>query len=271
MTCGIIYKISNSVNDKVYIGQTRRPLAKRWKQHKQRAVYGNQHLYLAMRKYGIECFSIEKIDEATSKEELDVKEEYWIKFFNSIKNGYNELPGGTANPMDNQDVKKKHDEKMSTQNTRLKISNTLKQYRKNHPWSDKYKLAASKQQCGKILFIKDSHRSYVFKNDADKKRKLLADGWHEATRAELAVLCATRSCACYCKTENGDVYFFNSYLEAGKWWHKTLQPFGAVYSSATYQRKIKASIMGKPISYGRGKSRIIITNIKWYSDCSNKS
>lgn len=94
---GIIYKISNSINSKVYIGQTIRPLEERLKRHFHDAItYPDSqiHFHRAIRKYGSGVFNIIKIDEANSLEELNQKEQYWIQYYNSISNGYNEALGG---------------------------------------------------------------------------------------------------------------------------------------------------------------------------------
>lgn len=86
----IIYKIINKINKKVYIGQTCESLNRRFYRHKSHARQGTDtHLYRAIRKYGEENFTIEQIDTANSQEELDNKEIYWIKYYNSFKNGYN--------------------------------------------------------------------------------------------------------------------------------------------------------------------------------------
>ena len=71
---GVIYKITNIVNGKFYIGQSA-DWRSRWRQHKTAARRGNtQHLYMAMRKYGIENFSVEIVDNALLREELNDKE-----------------------------------------------------------------------------------------------------------------------------------------------------------------------------------------------------
>lgn len=63
-----VYKITNSVNGKIYIGVTGLGYMKRFRGHQRAAVLGNEKvLYSAMRKYGLENFSIEKIGEADSK------------------------------------------------------------------------------------------------------------------------------------------------------------------------------------------------------------
>lgn len=49
-----------------------------------------------MRKYGIENFSFEIIEEC-KKEELNDKEKYWINYFNTFFNGYNLTTGGQGN------------------------------------------------------------------------------------------------------------------------------------------------------------------------------
>lgn len=93
----MIYKITNTVNGKVYIGQTIRPLRQRFLRHINDAHNNpNTHLKLhrAMNKYGADKFTIKKIDEATTKQELDEKEVFWIKEYDSVSSGYNLTAGG---------------------------------------------------------------------------------------------------------------------------------------------------------------------------------
>ena len=93
MSCGI-YKIENQVNHKVYIGQSTN-ISTRWRRHRSQAnnLNNSYPLYRAMRKYGLKNFSFEIIEEC-SKEELDSRERYWIKKFDSYYNGYNQTSGG---------------------------------------------------------------------------------------------------------------------------------------------------------------------------------
>ena len=94
MTCGI-YKIENKLNGHCYIGQSIN-IEERWKIHKN-SIYNcivyDYPLYKAIRKYGIENFSFEIIEECIEKE-LNDKEVYWIKQYNSFFNGYNQTMGG---------------------------------------------------------------------------------------------------------------------------------------------------------------------------------
>ena len=92
---GIIYKMTNRINGKVYIGQTIEGFDRRYR--KDFCKLHDGYLKNAINKYGIENFEIIKIfDIAFSKEELDVKEKCWIKIFNSNnkKYGYNLTEGG---------------------------------------------------------------------------------------------------------------------------------------------------------------------------------
>lgn len=87
-----IYKITNIQNEKVYIGQTIRPIQQRFRRHINDAINNklDTHFARAIRKYGKESFIIEEIDSATSQEELNEKERFWINYYNSIETGYNE-------------------------------------------------------------------------------------------------------------------------------------------------------------------------------------
>lgn len=93
-----IYKITNMLNNKAYIGQSK-DIYVRWKNHKSDAfnklseVY-NYPLYRAIRKYGIENFQFDII-ERCEYSKLNERELYYIKKFNTLSgNGYNQvLPG----------------------------------------------------------------------------------------------------------------------------------------------------------------------------------
>ena len=94
---GIIYKVTCLITNKIYIGQTTTYLGNRKGLHKHRALYQNDyknHFHNAIRKYGWENFQWEIIDYAQTFEELNEKEKYWIKYYNSIEQGYNILGGG---------------------------------------------------------------------------------------------------------------------------------------------------------------------------------
>ena len=89
---GKIYKITNIQNQKVYIGQTIRPIEDRFRRHLNDAINNilDTHFARAIRKYGVDNFFIEEIDSATTQEELNQKEQQWIQYYNSVIEGYNE-------------------------------------------------------------------------------------------------------------------------------------------------------------------------------------
>ena len=94
---GIIYKVTNKINNKVYIGQTIQTLSQRRNKHYYKAnneANINTHFINALRKYSKESFSWEIIDQANNQQELDSKEKYWIQYYNSINDGYNTKDGG---------------------------------------------------------------------------------------------------------------------------------------------------------------------------------
>jgi hypothetical protein len=94
----LVYKITNNVNGHGYIGITQCSLAKRWREHLSAARTGsNKRLYKAMRKYGVEQFSIKEIYEATSFHELQAVERGAIAEHGTHANGgkgYNLTSGG---------------------------------------------------------------------------------------------------------------------------------------------------------------------------------
>lgn len=89
MICGI-YKITNNITKESYIGQSIN-IKKRFAEHKK--AKDDYAIHRAIRKYGENNFSYEIIEEC-KKEELFEKEKYWIKYYNTYSNGYNETEGG---------------------------------------------------------------------------------------------------------------------------------------------------------------------------------
>lgn len=89
-----IYQITNDINGKIYIGKTENNIQKRFNEHCKDAFRERcekRPLYAAMRKYGIEHFHIELIEETDNPEEREI---YWISEKNSYHNGYNATLGG---------------------------------------------------------------------------------------------------------------------------------------------------------------------------------
>lgn len=108
---GYIYLIENDINNKKYVGLTTQTIDKRWKQHLNASKYKNYKLYYAMRKYGIEHFHIKEIDKTEDFEELKELEKYWIKYYDTYDNGYNQTFGGEgAIKIDREKIKELYSE-----------------------------------------------------------------------------------------------------------------------------------------------------------------
>ena len=93
----VVYKITNKISGKLYIGQTVQKVSTRWIQHKCDAKTRKYHsvLHRAMNKHGIENFEIKIIARCNSMEEMNHREAYYINTFNTLApNGYNAAEGG---------------------------------------------------------------------------------------------------------------------------------------------------------------------------------
>jgi group I intron endonuclease len=89
---GIIYKIENNINGKIYIGQTKKDVSVRVAKHKRENRY---YIQKALNKYGLESFTVSVIDESDDQKVLDEKERQWIKVFGCrAPKGYNCTDGG---------------------------------------------------------------------------------------------------------------------------------------------------------------------------------
>ena len=90
-----IYKVTNKVNGKVYIGQSV-DIGRRWRAHM--TAKDDIYFHKAIQKYGVENFEWEVIEKC-KKSELDERESYWIEYYDSFNNGYNCTKGGDGGPV----------------------------------------------------------------------------------------------------------------------------------------------------------------------------
>jgi group I intron endonuclease len=91
-----IYKITNTVNGKIYIGQTIQKDPKmRWYAHCDYARKGRKsHLYDSMRKHGVDKFCWEIIDQADTIDALNLKEQQWLNHYRELGVVYNNREAG---------------------------------------------------------------------------------------------------------------------------------------------------------------------------------
>lgn len=127
---GFIYKITNLINNQMYIGQTikSRP-TDRYSQHKYDATHLDKaksisYLHRAMNAYGFDNFKFEIIEEIDNQL-LNEREQYWISFYNTlIPNGYNMTIGGEGT---------QGFSRTQTQEEKAQRSTAQKEYYKAHP------------------------------------------------------------------------------------------------------------------------------------------
>lgn len=213
-----IYKITNNVNGMIYIGQSKDSYLKRFRKHclnsKNPRVINTMRLYYeGMAPFGCENFSVELIAQAGTQEELDHLEWYFIEYYNSRdkKIGYNDVKGGHANPMYSETIKEKHSKTLKNPEVRKKISESLKQYRQNNPFTEEHRKNLSNAMKGNHNF-----------GSGD-----------------------TRSIGVYCIDENNVKHEFHSIKDATVWWFANYKPFGDRYVLVTLQRKLKLALENK--------------------------
>lgn len=145
-----VYKITNKLTNKVYIGITNQGSGARYRHHWYESRIGEPSpIHRSMAKYGEENFTLEIIDFADTYDELKEKEKYWIKRYNSTDRsiGYNLTEGGdgTFGRMHSEETKEKIRQKALgrkvSEDTKKKMSESRK-----GKCSDKQKEHLSKLQ-----------------------------------------------------------------------------------------------------------------------------
>lgn len=185
-----IYKITNNINNKVYIGQSWN-IENRWKQHKKRSQ--KSYLSNALKKYGIESFSFEVIitikDTPFTQKYLDKFEEIYIRKYNSLNEeyGYNIREAGSRGKLSEVSKKKlslKAKGRVMPEEIKKKIS--LKNsginnpfYGKEHSIETKNKMSlnhvdvcGSKNPSAKKIFCAETNEIFDYASLACEKYKL---------------------------------------------------------------------------------------------------
>ncbi len=135
----IIYKVTNKINGKEYVGQTTISLKKRKGGHINAALstHDNNYFHSALRKYGPENFDWKTIHGCVNIDDLNKWEIYYIKYYNTFNNGYNLTLGGFGS------IGYKHTEETKK---KISIANGGKKsiwYGKKHSEESKRKMSES--------------------------------------------------------------------------------------------------------------------------------
>lgn len=101
---GYIYKITNTINNKMYIGKTINTIASRWGEHQKNftSLRDDMVIHKAMHKYGKEAFIIEEIERCDNSI-INEREQYWIAYYDTYNSGYNSTIGGEGAPKINRE------------------------------------------------------------------------------------------------------------------------------------------------------------------------
>lgn len=132
-----VYKITNIVNGKIYIGKTCKTAQQRFNRHIKQSsgnVKGTDYFHLALKKYGSDKFQLDILEtNIENKEELNKREIYWISKYNSTDNkiGYNLLPGGTGGKLPDEIYKQIGNKLKGRKQTQEHIAQRVKSFKKN--------------------------------------------------------------------------------------------------------------------------------------------
>lgn len=167
-----VYKITNKVTNKVYIGITNQGSGARYRHHWYESRIGEPSpIHRSMAKYGEENFTLEIIDFADTYDELKEKEKYWIKQYNSIDRtiGYNLTEGGDGTFGRNHSEETK--EKIRQKALGRKLSDETKKKMsdiRRGKCSDKQKEHLSKlqDQCKRKVYQYDKNGEFVAEYDS---------------------------------------------------------------------------------------------------------
>jgi len=191
-----IYKITNKITNKVYIGKTSWTAERRFKEHIRKAKYKTTTTYFhrSIRKYGKYNFLLESLCSCLTEDNANNLEIYFIKVFNSFKDGYNMTPGGDgclklsseAELKRRRGIKKSLTGRIRSEKSKRKQSETRKKRNISPKWKGKklpeqWRKNLSKAHKGKapnnekpVGAFKDNKLILKYRNMTEPKK----DGYH---------------------------------------------------------------------------------------------
>lgn len=194
---GVIYKITNILNGKAYIGQTIN-FKDRKKNHLQ--AKDKYSIHKAIQKYGKDNFLWEILEEC-QKEDLNDREIFWIKYYDTYYNGYNETKGG-----DNADAlvkwinEHKEEHLIQAKKNLIKANEYLKTHREEH--LKQLALARQKGINARKKKVRCIEKQLVFNSLSDAEKWSLSqdnDNHRKAAHQHISKVCSgqRRTCGGY--------------------------------------------------------------------------
>jgi group I intron endonuclease len=172
---GIIYKATNILNGKVYIGKTEKKLTKRKCNHKFQSLKGDKRsaFQLALLDEGFNNFTWEQIDTFNSADELEQKEKYWVSFYHARdpQFGYNDQDGGihyTVSAVTRKRISEAHKGKKRTAEARQRMSEA----QRGHPgWNTgKHFSEETKRKMSEAMKGEKNHMFHKQVSDETRKK-----------------------------------------------------------------------------------------------------
>ncbi len=169
-----IYKITNKINGKIYIGQSN-DIYRRFYEHQTKGESSRILVDAAIQKYGKDKFSYEILEEC-SINELNQKETFWIKKLNAIENGYNCSEGG-----DQQSIGENNGRSKLTEQDIIEIRKAYNNHLKQKDVYEKYKDIISFGYFQNVwqgkswahimpeVFTEENKKYYIYENSKGRK------------------------------------------------------------------------------------------------------
>jgi group I intron endonuclease len=194
MVYGIIYKLTHRDSGRVYIGQTKKTIRGRLSGHKYAAFVAKKDTYIckAIRKYGLDAFDAEQIDDANSLDDLNKLEEHYISLFNSTDRncGFNIDPSPTKHPDRSTLMSKRMRKVWEDPEYRDRQSASRRGIKRDQKWKESHSRAASK------MWQDENHRKTI----SEKASKYWKENYNpetlrkatESNKKKLAIKAADR-------------------------------------------------------------------------------
>src|SRR5208283_474100 len=196
----IIYKITNSINNKAYVGQSQTSLEERWNHHKSDAkrIGFNTHFYKAIRKYGTDCWKFDILEEIDDIELLNEAEKKWIEYYDTFNNGYNSTNGGENGYIFSEETKEKMRQsklgKKMTDEAKLNMSLSMKKRYEDgwvHPMLNNKHSEETKKHWAKIRKgVKKSEKTKEKISKATKGKLISEETKEKIRQAQLGKITA---------------------------------------------------------------------------------